>query len=92
MSLQDVMPSEVSWSLKDKHRMVPLTEALEESASQRREVRIVGARGRVQVTGNEINCALMVNVMICVLNHNFTKKGKLKKGLKSPRGQNGRIS
>ena len=52
----------------------------------------MGARGRVGVMGNEINCAFMVNVMICVLYHNFTKKGKSRKGLKSPRGQNGHIS
>ena len=52
---------------------------------------MVGARGRVGVMGNEINCALMVNIMIRVLYHNFTKKGKSRKGLKSPRGQNGHI-
>lgn len=48
---------------------------------------MVGARGRVGVMGNEINRALMVNVMIYVLYHNFTKKGKSRKGLKSPRGR-----
>lgn len=48
---------------------------------------MVGARGRVGVMGNEINRALMVNVMLYVLYHNFTKKGKSRKGLKSPRGR-----